>query len=98
MQAASKFCVISALLIPAITSNLAFAMLDQSQNTDLSYIPRLYIQGYAGNDMLARGDLLAPLFIQPDRNLFAYAQGRYSNNDESWLNDPWTGSFGVGYR
>jgi hypothetical protein len=36
--------------------------------------------------------------LRSDRNLFAYAQGRYSNEDEELSDNAGTGSFGFGYR
>lgn len=73
------------------------------------YIPHVYISGYGGTfdgngDTLGRADILAPAYLQNDRNLFIYAQGRVS--DGSVLNNeiinnsstPWQGTGGIGYR
>lgn len=63
-----------------------------------SYIPRLYFSGYAGSSYLGQADLLFPVLQRYDRDLFVYAEGRYSTVNRTWGNNPWLGSLGFGYR
>ena len=64
-----------------------------------NYIPHVYLSGYPGSDSkLGQGEIIAPMFLINDRNLFVYGAGRYGDADEYWAEDPWTGSFGLGYR
>ncbi|GAH11458.1 unnamed protein product, partial [marine sediment metagenome] len=67
---------------------------------NLSYVLRVYLGGYAGNDsnLLGRGDILAPLYLTANNNLFAYAQGKYAYEDRTWEDNTYTGSFGLGFR
>ncbi len=66
--------------------------------TQYSYIPHVYLFGFAGSSVTGRGDILQPLFLRSDRNFFAYGQGNYGYADEDWAKNPWTGSAGLGYR
>ena len=61
-------------------------------------MPRVYLSGYAGSSVVGQGDVLQPLMVRNARNLFAYFQGQYGYADEDWAKNPWSGSFGIGYR
>lgn len=66
-----------------------------------SYMPRVYLTGAGGYDdwtALGQGDILAPIFLRYDLNLFLYGQGRYSYERKTWADNPWTASLGLGYR
>ncbi len=63
-----------------------------------SYIPHVYLFGFAGSSITTRGDILQPIFLRSDKNLFAYGQGNYGYADEDWAKNSWTGSFALGYR
>lgn len=76
-------------------ANISFAL-------SSAYIPHVYLKGYAATDAIGQADILAPVFLPVDGNLFIYGQGRYgysNNNFHSWQQqDFWTGSLGLGYR
>lgn len=63
-----------------------------------SYVPRVYLKGYAGSDISGHGDILAPLLQWPDANFFVYMQGWYGYSKHSWQKNQWSGSLGIGYR
>lgn len=67
-------------------------------NNSISYVPRLYLQGFAGSGILGQGDMLIPLLLSQTHNLFLYAKGRLSHATESWAYDSWSGNLGLGYR
>jgi hypothetical protein len=62
------------------------------------YIPRIYLSGYGGTNWLGQLDLLAPIFVRDNKNLFLYGQGRLANKEEDSEDNTWVGSFGLGYR
>ena len=65
------------------------------------YIPHVYLSGYEGggaSNWLSKADILAPLLLRDDRNLFIYGQGRYSDYAEYGDSQPYSASFGIGYR
>lgn len=64
----------------------------------LSYTPRIFLDGYAGNNLLGQADVLAPILLGSDSNLFVYAEGRYSYDSATWASNPRTLSLGLGYR
>jgi hypothetical protein len=69
----------------------------------MSNIPRLYLSGYTGTDLVGQGDLLIPLYLINDRTFIVYGQGRYSPaNQESFKYcdeyKTWTKSAGLLYR
>ena len=52
---------------------------------NLSYIPRVYLDGYTGTtNLLGKADILAPLYLTANNNLFAYAQGKCGHEDKNW--------------
>jgi hypothetical protein len=68
------------------------------------FIPHVYLNGYAGgNDdsdfnAIGRLDILAPVYLRTDRNLFLYGQGNIASAQDSWQNTSYSGSLGLGYR
>ena len=65
------------------------------------YIPHVYLSGYEGggaSNWLGKTDVLAPLLLREDRNLFVYGQGRYSDYAAYGDSHPYSASFGIGYR
>lgn len=72
--------------------------------SDQSYLPRVYLSGY-GNDSLDNGfngtgklDMLQPVFLRSDKNLYIYGQGSYASKQEDWQTNSWSGTLGLGYR
>jgi hypothetical protein len=63
MASISKPCKICVLLFPSVLSSVAFGYGDLSYIPDMSYIPRIYLQGLMGNNYEAQGDVLAPVFF-----------------------------------
>lgn len=63
-----------------------------------SYVPQVYLGGYGGSGLLGQTDILAPVYLSNNSNLFIYGQGRYSYEKQSWANNSWMGSAGLGYR
>ena len=64
-------------------------------------IPHVYLSGYEGkgaSNWLGKLDILAPLLLREDRNLFIYGQGRYSDYADYGNVQPYSVSIGVGYR
>lgn len=62
------------------------------------YTPHAYLSGFTGTNTIGEADILMPVWLRTDKNLFIYAQGRYGNEKPSWANNSWTGSLGAGYR
>lgn len=96
-------------IIALAFGGISFAAQAQTSNSTIQleqnnlYIPQVYVQGYAGDNILGRFDILAPLYHTSDRAFFFYGQGRvsdYDNDDsvEQNQNIPWTLSGGFGYR
>ena len=75
-----------------------------NETSPLSYMPRVYLNGYGGYSSgslyMGSGELLQPVLLRYDRDLFVYGEGRWSNfqPNESWASSPWSGSLGLGYR
>ncbi len=82
------------ILVSCLYSIISFAF------DSLSYIPRVYLEGMMGDELLGQGDILVPLKLSNDKSLFLYGQGRVSTpEDENVLDHaPWTGSLGIGSR
>jgi hypothetical protein len=98
-----KSLVIFATLISSLFFfHLAFSFNNYTLQLNKLYIPHVYISGYGGvangaGAALGRADLLAPVFIQNNKNLFVYAQGRLANQTQG-NQATWTGTAGLGYR
>lgn len=62
--------------------------------------PHVYLSGYGGTNSTALGeiDVLQPVYFGDKRILFVYGQGKYGNEFDSWKQDSWSGSLGLGYR
>jgi hypothetical protein len=88
MSKKSLFALLSVLPIISLASSI-----------DSKYIPRVYLSGYTGTELMTQGDILAPVYLAEDRIFAIYGQGRYSSvNKEFWENETWTGSAGLLYR
>jgi hypothetical protein len=67
-------------------------------------VPHIYISSYGGtldgnSSTLGQADILAPLYLLGDRNLFIYGQARGSNKDAiNGTDDPWQVAAGFGCR
>ena len=46
----------------------------------ISYIPKLYLGGYTGSSALGQADVLAPIYLGKNKNLYIYGQGRYADD------------------
>ena len=65
----------------------------------VSYIPRVYISGYTGIELLGQGDIIAPVYLAENKVFAIYGQGRYTPvSKELWEYKTWTGSAGFLYR
>lgn len=63
-----------------------------------SYVPRLYLRGDAGTTEIGQADFLAPMLQDNNSDFYVYGQSRYAYAKQSWAKNPWTASFGLGYR
>lgn len=106
------FIKISAIIFLGLFFDLSFAnendpfaqtlpAINLENNSLNPYIPHTYLSGYAGGgaaNWLGQADILAPVFLRSDRNLFLYAQGRYADKLEENYDNTYLASFGAGYR
>ena len=83
--------------VPATTIP-ASATTYSNNNTSGYIIPHVYLSGFAGSSVLGQGEILQPVLLRNDRNLFIYNDDRLSLSDADWENNPWSASLGVGYR
>lgn len=80
-------------LAPTINSKPVF------DTQEISYIPRIYLSGYAGTGIMGQGDMIAPMRLTEDKIFAIYGQGRYAPaSKEFWEYKTWTGSAGFLYR
>jgi hypothetical protein len=90
------------ILQTAIVGSILISGIAIAQSALSPYMPHAYINGYGGTgeaDWLGSGDLLAPLFLADDKNLFLYGQARLSNQlEDGDTNYPYDLAFGAGYR
>ena len=93
--------LINAFLTEALGANTSrIDALISTKNLN-PYIPHTYLSGYSGegaSKWLGKVDILAPLLLREDRNLFVYGQGRYSGHTYYGDSQPYSASFGIGYR
>jgi hypothetical protein len=73
----------------------------------INYLPRVYLSGYGGvnkdsyatiGNYTGKLDILLPVFLRFDKNLFLYGQGNYALKENTWQKNSWAGSLGLGYR
>lgn len=74
------------------------AVVAASSVQTVSYMPRVYLAGYAGSNLLGQGDAIAPVFLTANSNLFLYGRGRYDDANQPWENSTWAVNLGLGYR
>jgi hypothetical protein len=88
------------LLIAAlpISFGMAAATTNSTSIDKSYYIPHVYLSGYGGSNWLGEAQMIAPVWLMADRNLYIYGEGNYAAAQESDQNNSWSGDFGIGYR
>ncbi|KPJ67466.1 MAG: hypothetical protein AMJ43_04210 [Coxiella sp. DG_40] len=104
-RALFKVVLLLSGLYPIIScaTDVSNAFWDSQTSGLLPSVPRVYLKGAVGKELLWQGDILVPLDLGNDKALFLYGQGRVSTLEdydafEPFDHAPWSGSLGIGSR